>query len=141
MLVSAGGTREAIDPVRVLSNRSSGRQGYAIAEVAARLGAAVTLVTTMARPLALDVRGLIDVVLVESAREMHEVMMKHSIESDAVIMAAAVSDFTLEPAKQKLKRREGPPDLHLEAAPDILADLVDRRQPRADHRRFCRGDR
>jgi phosphopantothenoylcysteine decarboxylase / phosphopantothenate---cysteine ligase len=127
VLISAGGTREAIDPARVITNRSSGRQGYALAEVAVRLGAEVTLVTTMARELSLDTRGAVDVVRVESTREMHEAMIARAASSDCVIMAAAVADFTVRPASEKLKRRDGPPELILEAAPDILADLVARR--------------
>jgi phosphopantothenoylcysteine decarboxylase / phosphopantothenate---cysteine ligase len=127
VLISAGGTREAIDPARVITNRSSGRQGYALAEVAVRLGARVTLVTTMDRELSLDTRGAIDVVRVGSTSEMHEAMMSRSAASDCVIMAAAVADFTLKPSSEKLKRRDGPPELTLEAAPDILADLVARR--------------
>jgi phosphopantothenoylcysteine decarboxylase/phosphopantothenate--cysteine ligase len=127
VLISAGGTREAIDPVRVITNRSSGRQGYALAEAAVRLGARVTLVTTTARELSLDTRGAVDVVRVESTSEMREAMISRSPTSDCVIMAAAVADFTLKASSEKLKRRDGPPDLTLEAAPDILADLVARR--------------
>jgi phosphopantothenoylcysteine decarboxylase / phosphopantothenate---cysteine ligase len=127
VLISAGGTREAIDPARVITNRSSGRQGYALAEVALRLGARVTLVTTVERELSLDTRGAIDLVHVDSASEMHEAMISRSASSDCVIMAAAVADFTLKASSEKLKRRDGPPELALEAAPDILADLVARR--------------
>jgi phosphopantothenoylcysteine decarboxylase/phosphopantothenate--cysteine ligase len=127
VLISAGGTREAIDPVRVITNRSSGRQGFALAEVAARLGAKVTLVTTVDRELSLDTRGAIDVVRVDSTSDMHEAMTSRSASNDCVVMAAAVADFTLKPASEKLKRRDGPPELNLEAAPDILADLVARR--------------
>jgi phosphopantothenoylcysteine decarboxylase/phosphopantothenate--cysteine ligase len=128
LLITAGGTREAIDPVRVLTNRSSGRQGYALAEVAARLGARVTLVTTMERELGLDTKRAIDVVRVESASDMHEAMMTRSAQSECVIMAAAVADFTLKASDEKLKRRDGPPDLHFEPALDILADLVAHRR-------------
>jgi phosphopantothenoylcysteine decarboxylase/phosphopantothenate--cysteine ligase len=128
VVVSAGGTREAIDPVRVISNRSSGRQGYALAEAAARMGATVTLVTTIDRDLSLDTRGVIEVRRVETAREMHAAMIATSTSSDCVIMAAAVSDFTLQASSEKLKRRDGPPELHFEAAVDILADLVAHRR-------------
>jgi phosphopantothenoylcysteine decarboxylase/phosphopantothenate--cysteine ligase len=128
VVVSAGGTREAIDPVRVISNRSSGRQGYALAEAAARMGATVTLVTTIDRDLSLDTRGVIEVRRVETAREMHAAMIAASTSSDCVIMAAAVSDFTLQASSEKLKRRDGPPELHFEAAVDILADLVAHRR-------------
>ena len=129
VLISAGGTREAIDPVRVLTNRSSGRQGYALAEVATRLGAHVTLVTTVSRPLSLDVARTIDVVDVESAADMHDAMVALARESQCVIMAAAVADFTLKAAEEKLKRRDGPPSLALEPAPDILGALITRRPP------------
>jgi phosphopantothenoylcysteine decarboxylase/phosphopantothenate--cysteine ligase len=127
VLISAGGTREAIDPVRVITNRSSGRQGYALASVAARLGARVTLVTTVERELSLDTRRAIDIVRVKSAGEMHDAMISRSASNDCVIMAAAVSDFTLKASDEKLKRRDGPPELHFEPAVDILADLVARR--------------
>jgi len=108
VLISAGGTREAIDPARVITNRSSGRQGYALAEAAVRLGARVTLVTTMDRELSLDTRGAVDVVRVESASEMREAMVSRGASSDCVIMAAAVADFTLKASSEKLKRRDGP---------------------------------
>jgi len=127
VLVSAGGTREAIDPVRVISNRSSGRQGIALAEVAARLGAEVTLVSTVSTPLALDVTNAVDVVRVESAAEMHESMLKRSLDSDVVVMAAAVADFTVTPSTVKLKKRDGVPQLQLVPAADIVSDLVARR--------------
>lgn len=128
VLISAGGTREAIDPVRVIANRSSGRQGFALAEVAHRLGAEVTLVATVDRPLALDVASAITVVHVESAREMHDAMLERSLDSDCVIMAAAVTDFTVAASDVKLKRDDGVPSLHLEPTPDILTDLVAKRR-------------
>jgi len=129
VLISAGGTREAIDPVRVLSNRSSGRQGYALAEVACRMGAAVTLVSTVNLPLSLDTVKTVNVVAVESAAQMHEAMNERSEECDVIIMAAAVADFTVRAANEKIKKREGLPALHFEHAPDILADLVAKRHP------------
>jgi phosphopantothenoylcysteine decarboxylase/phosphopantothenate--cysteine ligase len=127
VLISAGGTREAIDPVRVLSNRSSGRQGYALAEVAARQGAAVTLVSTVELPLSLDTVRAVDVVAVESAADMYDAMTKRAVESDVVIMAAAVADFTVTPSSEKLKKREGLPELRFTPARDVLADLVAQR--------------
>ncbi len=127
VVISAGGTREAIDPVRVITNRSSGRQGYALAEVAARLGAQVTLVSAAARELALDVRGRVEVVPVDSAAEMAEAVWRAAAQADAVIMAAAVADFSVEPAPAKLRRDAGPPSLHLVPAPDVMAGLVERR--------------
>jgi phosphopantothenoylcysteine decarboxylase/phosphopantothenate--cysteine ligase len=124
VLISAGGTREAIDPVRVLSNRSSGRQGYALAEVACRMGASVTLVSTVEATLSLDTVSAIEVVAVESAAELHEAMTKRALESDCVIMAAAVADFTPRSSGRKLKKRDGTPEILLEPTPDVLADLV-----------------
>ena len=128
VLISAGGTREAIDPVRVLSNRSSGRQGYALADVAVRLGASVTLVSTVELPLSLDTVRAIELVAVESAAEMFAAMMKYSSEHDVVIMAAAVADFTVTASSEKLKKREGLPELHFTPAPDVLANLVAQRR-------------
>ena len=127
VLLSAGGTREPIDPVRVLSNRSSGRQGYALAEVARRLGADVTLVTTVERDLPLDVVRGVDIVRVETAAQMHNAMLTLSPEFDCVIMAAAVADFTVTPLTEKLKRHAGTPQLNFEPTADIVADLVAKR--------------
>jgi phosphopantothenoylcysteine decarboxylase / phosphopantothenate---cysteine ligase len=124
LLISAGGTRESIDPVRVIANRSSGRQGFALAEVARRLGAAVTLVSTVDRHLALDVATSVDLVRVESAAEMRRVMLEMFASHDAAIMAAAVADFTVVPASEKIKKDAGPPSLTFEATPDIVLDLV-----------------
>ena len=124
VLISAGGTREAIDPVRVIANRSSGRQGYALAEVAHRLGATVTLVSTVERTLALDVAASIEVVRVESAAQMREVMLERFATSDCAIMAAAVADFTVAAASEKIKKDEGFPVLHFEKTRDIVLDLV-----------------
>jgi len=128
ILVSAGGTREPIDPVRVLSNRSSGRQGHALAEVACRLGARVTLVTTSDLPLALDAVRSIEVVNVETAAQMHDALIGRFEDADALIMAAAVADFTVSPATNKLKRHDGVPSLHLEPTADILRAVVERRR-------------
>ncbi|MHB8335026.1 MAG: bifunctional phosphopantothenoylcysteine decarboxylase/phosphopantothenate--cysteine ligase CoaBC [Acidimicrobiales bacterium] len=128
VLVTAGGTREPIDPVRVITNRSSGRQGYAIAEVAARLGAAVTLVTTTDRTLAIDVVGRIDVVEVVTAAELREQVLNLAKDMDVIVMAAAVADFTVDPAPNKLKKLAGPPQLALVATPDILVELVANRR-------------
>jgi len=127
LLISAGGTREAIDPVRVITNRSSGRQGYALAEVAHRLGAEVTLVSTVDLALALDVVRDVEVVSVESAAQLHDAVLARSADSDAVIMAAAVADFTLTSSSAKLKRRDGVPVLAFEPTRDIVAELVARR--------------
>jgi phosphopantothenoylcysteine decarboxylase/phosphopantothenate--cysteine ligase len=129
LLITAGGTREPIDPVRVLTNRSSGRQGHALAEVAQRLGARVTLITTSDLALALDVAGDIDVVHVDTAAQMHDETLKRWSENDAVIMAAAIADFTVTPAKEKLKKHDGPPVLSFVATADVVLDLVAAKSP------------
>jgi phosphopantothenoylcysteine decarboxylase/phosphopantothenate--cysteine ligase len=120
VLVTAGGTREPIDPVRFIGNRSSGKQGHAIAEEAAARGAAVTLVTTVDRP----VRGGIEVVRVETADEMHAAVMRHARTADVVVMAAAVADFKPSVrADRKIKKAGGVPEVVLEPTVDILAAL------------------
>ena len=124
VLVSAGGTREALDPVRVLTNRSSGRQGYALAEVAARWGAEVTLVSTVRRDLALDVRTRIEVIDVESAAQMATAIFENFAACDVAIMAAAVADFTFEAAHEKLKKEAGPPLWRPVATVDIVSQLA-----------------
>jgi len=124
ILISAGGTREAIDPVRVITNRSSGKQGYALAEVATRLGAEVTLVSTMSLELALDVVRSVEVINVSSAEEMHKEITKRSPSADAVIMAAAVSDFTVESSPTKIKKENGTPSLTFTKTQDIVLELV-----------------
>jgi phosphopantothenoylcysteine decarboxylase/phosphopantothenate--cysteine ligase len=123
VVVSAGGTREAIDPVRVITNRSSGKQGHAIADAAARRGAAVTLVTSSSQPVPPGVRA----VAVESAADMDAAMQAAAATADVVVMTAAVADFRPKaPAARKL---HGVPELVLEPTPDILAGLVARRPP------------
>ena len=127
VLISAGGTREPIDPVRVLTNRSSGRQGFALAEVAARLGAQVTLVSAAHLRLALDVQRRVEVIYVDTAAQMATEILARSPHSDVVIMAAAVADFTVEPSAVKLKKENGPPVITLVATQDILFELGQRR--------------
>ncbi len=129
VLVSAGGTSEPLDPVRSLTNRSTGHQGYAIAEAAARQGAAVTLVSAATRDLALDVRHLITVRAVQTAAEMAQAVLTNAADADVVIMAAAVSDFTVDPAAQKLKKDRGVPSVALRPTQDIVAALLDQRTP------------
>jgi phosphopantothenoylcysteine decarboxylase/phosphopantothenate--cysteine ligase len=126
VVVSAGGTREPIDPVRFISNRSSGKQGYALADEAVARGAAVTLVTTADRPISPSV----DVVPVETAAQMHEAMVSAAEAADVVIMAAAVADFRpAEVAGGKIKKEQGGLEsIVLEQTEDILADLG-RRKP------------
>jgi phosphopantothenoylcysteine decarboxylase/phosphopantothenate--cysteine ligase len=120
VLVTAGGTREAIDPVRFIGNRSSGKQGHAVAEVAARRGARVCLVTTASLPVA----GAVEVVSVVSAADMHEAVMARAGGADVVVMAAAVADFRpVSVAPEKIKKAGGPPEIRLEPTVDILAEL------------------
>ena len=124
VLVSAGGTREPIDPVRFISNRSSGKQGHAVAEAAASRGAEVVLVTTMARPSSPGVH----VERVETAAQMEEALLRHAADADVVVMAAAVADFRPKAVSDhKLAKSEGLPELILEPTPDILAELARRR--------------
>ena len=118
IVVTAGPTHEPIDPVRYLANRSSGKQGFAIARALADLGARVTLV---AGPVALATPAGVTRVDVETAREMADAV-KAALPADAAIMVAAVADWHVEPAAQKLKKSSGaPPALKLERNPDILA--------------------
>ncbi len=126
VLVTAGGTREPIDAVRVITNRSSGKQGYAVAEEAARRGASVTLVTTVERPVPPGV----DVVPVETAAERADAVLGRGPNADVVVMAAAVADFRpADPATHKLKKDAGPPTVVLEPTVDILATLGQRKAP------------
>ncbi len=125
VLVSAGGTREPIDPVRFIGNRSSGKQGHAIAEAAARRGAEVVLVTTTALP---GPPGA-EVIRVETAAEMEGALFDEAARADVVVMAAAVADFRPKGmATKKLSRSEGAPEIVLEPTPDILAELGRRRR-------------
>lgn len=126
VLVTAGGTREPLDPVRFLGNRSSGKQGHAIADEALARGAKVTLVTTSGRPAAAGV----EVVPVETAAEMEQAVLSRADGADVVVMAAAVADFR--PAvrhDQKIKKAGGVPEIVLEPTPDILAGLGRRKRP------------
>jgi phosphopantothenoylcysteine decarboxylase/phosphopantothenate--cysteine ligase len=128
VVVSAGGTREALDPVRFLTNRSSGKQGHAVAEAAARRGASVTLITSSGRPVADDGRGTITRVDVESAADMEAALDEVCPRADVVIMAAAVADFRPKvAAARKLSKDDGVPEVVLEPTPDLLTGLVARR--------------
>lgn len=121
LLVTAGPTREDIDPVRFLTNRSSGKMGYALAEAAQRRGARVVLVSG---PTDLKVPEGVDWVPVRTAEEMRQRVLERAGECDVVVMAAAVADYRLATVhERKLKRGEGSLTLELEATPDILAEL------------------
>jgi phosphopantothenoylcysteine decarboxylase/phosphopantothenate--cysteine ligase len=126
VVVSAGGTREPIDPVRFIGNRSSGKQGHAVADEAAARGAKVTLVTTAALPAAAGV----DVVRVDTAAEMEEAVLTSAADADVIVMAAAVADFRpARVADAKIKKAAGIPDIVLEPTNDILAALGVARRP------------
>ncbi|HEX9855176.1 MAG TPA: bifunctional phosphopantothenoylcysteine decarboxylase/phosphopantothenate--cysteine ligase CoaBC [Acidimicrobiia bacterium] len=121
VVVSAGGTREAIDPVRYIGNRSSGRMGAAIAAAASARGADVVLVTSAGGAGLPGIRT----VEVESAEDMAEAVWANAEKADVVVMAAAVADFRpTGAAPEKLRRSEGPPDIRLEPTPDILAGVA-----------------
>jgi phosphopantothenoylcysteine decarboxylase/phosphopantothenate--cysteine ligase len=122
VLVTAGGTQEAIDPVRYIGNHSSGKMGYAVAEAARDRGADVVLVTT---PTALRVPGGLSTVRVLTAREMLGALREEYPRLDVLIMSAAVADFGVEvAAEQKIKRGAGSLELHLVPNPDLLAETA-----------------
>ena len=120
VLVTAGPTHEPIDPVRYIANRSSGKQGFAIAAALARLGARVTLV---AGPVTLPTPPAVDRIDVETAREM-AAAVDHALPADAAVMVAAVADWHVESVPQKIKKGEATPTLTLAENPDILATLA-----------------
>jgi phosphopantothenoylcysteine decarboxylase / phosphopantothenate---cysteine ligase len=125
IVVTAGGTQEPLDPVRVLTNRSSGRQGYALAQAALDAGARVTLITTpveITPPIGADVKN------VETAKQMLDCVLRESADSDALIMAAAVADFRpRNQAQDKIKKEGGIPQIELEATEDILKTVSGQR--------------
>jgi phosphopantothenoylcysteine decarboxylase / phosphopantothenate---cysteine ligase len=136
LLVTAGPTRERIDPVRYLTNRSSGRMGYALAEAALRRGARVLLVSG---PTVLTPPGAAEVARVESAEEMRQAVLKLLPESTIVIKTAAVSDYRPKsPAVQKIKR-SGPVGLELEPTGDILAEIGPAKQTQGGATRIFVG--
>lgn len=128
IIVSAGGTREPLDPVRFLGNRSSGKQGYAIARVAAQRRAHVTLIA--GNTIGLEPPASVEVVHVTTAEQLKVAVDKHAIGSDAVIMAAAVADFRpVNVAAAKIKKgADEPNSIELTKTPDILAGLVQSRR-------------
>ncbi|HEY4581036.1 MAG TPA: bifunctional phosphopantothenoylcysteine decarboxylase/phosphopantothenate--cysteine ligase CoaBC [Candidatus Acidoferrales bacterium] len=121
VLVTAGPTCEDLDPVRYLTNRSSGKMGYALAEAAARRGARVMLISG---PTGLDAPEGAERILVRSTEEMHRAVLAHLSSASIVIMAAAVADYRpMAPRSEKIKRESERLTLELEATPDILADV------------------
>lgn len=126
VLVTAGGTQEPLDPVRVITNRSSGKQGYALAQAALDMGAEVTLITT---PTALTPPVGARLIRLETAQEMLEAVSGECANSDALIMAAAVADFRPKTmAQDKIKKEGGIPQIELEATEDILKTVAGQRQ-------------
>jgi phosphopantothenoylcysteine decarboxylase/phosphopantothenate--cysteine ligase len=119
ILVTAGPTHEPIDPVRVIANRSSGRQGFAIAQAAAAAGARVTLI---AGPVALETPQGVTRMDVETAEQMADAVAG-ALPCDAAVLVAAVADWRVDPAPAKLKKGDGPPELRLLPTRDILAEL------------------
>jgi phosphopantothenoylcysteine decarboxylase / phosphopantothenate---cysteine ligase len=121
IVVTAGGTQEAIDPVRYISNHSSGKMGYALAEAARDRGAAVTLITT---PTALNAVAGVETIKVQSAAQMNDAVVKATAKADALIMAAAVADYMPKTAaSQKIKKDAGGLTLELVKTPDILSEV------------------
>jgi phosphopantothenoylcysteine decarboxylase/phosphopantothenate--cysteine ligase len=128
VIVTAGGTQETIDPVRVIANRSSGKQGYALAQAAIDLGAEVTLVSA---PTALTPPIGANIVAIISAAEMLDATLQATAGADALLMAAAVADFRVTNASQKkIKRAGGVPALELETNPDILQAVTKASRPK-----------
>lgn len=126
VVVTAGGTREAVDPVRYLTNHSSGKQGYAVAQAALDAGANVILISTTT---ALPIPTGAQLVAVASAQQMLDAVLAACADADGLIMAAAVADFRpANVATQKIKKLQGTPVLELAANPDILATLAEQRQ-------------
>ncbi len=127
VVITAGGTREPIDPVRVISNRSSGKQGYALAQAAIDQGAAVVLISG---PSCLNPPHGVEVIMIQTAEQLSKATLRETEEADLLIMAAAVADY--KPAKvspQKMKKnRGGLSDLKLENTPDILNEVAERKK-------------
>jgi phosphopantothenoylcysteine decarboxylase/phosphopantothenate--cysteine ligase len=128
IVVSAGGTQEPIDPVRVLTNRSTGKQGYALAQAAIDAGAEVVLISA---PGALTPPIGARLVPVQTAEEMRDAVLQASAGADALVMAAAVADFRpKKAASDKIKTRDGVPQLELEATEDVLKAIAAGNRPR-----------
>lgn len=125
VVVTAGGTREYLDPVRFLGNRSSGKQGYAMAQAARDRGADVVLISANS---ALPDPAAMEIVRVSTAQEMADLTNKYAVDADVVVMAAAVADFRPDThSEAKIKKSAGTPTITLTTNPDILAGLAQRR--------------
>lgn len=132
VLITAGPTQEAIDPVRYITNHSTGKMGYALAKVCSRRGAQVTLVTGQTN---LDKPMFVDVVPVTTAKEMYDAVTSRFEEQDIVIKAAAVADYRpIQVSDQKVKKKDGEMTISLERTDDILKTLGQRKQP---HQYLC----
>ena len=126
VLVTAGPTREAIDPVRFITNHSTGRMGYAIAKMAMLRGATVTLVSG---PVAIEPPMFVDTIAVESAQQMYEAVMAHAKEADIIIKSAAVADYApAQVSPEKIKKSEGDASIPLTRTKDILAALGEKKR-------------
>ena len=126
VLITAGPTREPVDPVRFLGNRSSGKMGYALAEAGAKRGARVILISG---PVALAAPEGAETIQVETAEEMQNAVLARAGEASIVIAAAAVADFRTRSTSQQKIKRNGPMSLELEPTPDVLAEVVKQRHP------------
>ncbi|MFK7971479.1 MAG: bifunctional phosphopantothenoylcysteine decarboxylase/phosphopantothenate--cysteine ligase CoaBC [Bacteroidia bacterium] len=127
VLISAGPTREAIDPVRFITNHSTGKMGYALAKAAKSLGAEVTLISG---PVQLQSPQGVDVEYINSADEMYQAVSAHAPSSDIVVMTAAVADYKpSKPADQKMKKKDGDLQIELSRTTDILASLGKLKKP------------
>jgi phosphopantothenoylcysteine decarboxylase/phosphopantothenate--cysteine ligase len=125
VLVTAGGTQEPIDPVRFITNRSSGKQGFALAQAAIDLGAEVTLICG---PVSLDTPIGAQRIDIQTAAEMEAAVLEHILAVDILIMAAAVADFRpARPAEDKIKKYQGTPAIQLEQTTDILAAIANQK--------------
>ncbi len=125
-MVTAGGTQEPLDPVRYLTNRSSGKQGYALAQAALDMGAAVTLISA---PTSLTPPAGAELVPVRTAAEMLDAVLEHTADADILLMAAAVADFTPQSvAEEKIKKGEDAPTLPMARTADILLEVGARKE-------------
>ena len=125
IVVTAGGTQEPLDPVRVLANRSSGKQGFAMAQAALDRGAEVTLISAPSQEIGPTGAVRIDV---QTAKEMSQAVLKAVAKADALIMAAAVADFRpRRVSERKIRRAGGVPEVPLEPTEDILAQIAQQR--------------